>query len=358
MARFALLALLVPALSVFAAPLPVKRQFEFALRDYDDFQISDGVGGNAEALANAVFVDPFPADLTTVSAEALDNLSAMREAAEAAETDKFNPAIEAASGAEADALQVGKIQNKVLKLTGFVQIQKIKIAQAEADGDDTADLEEKLAEEQAKLDNNIATDKASAGEPSLGVAANSGSGAVAAAPAAAADDEEKDDKEEDDEPAAAQVDVATGSGAFAGFPLRDYADFQISSGVAGNAQAKANAVFVDPLPADLTLVDATSLKNMATMRSAAESAETDLFNPAIEAASGAEADALQVGKIQNKVLKLTGLATINKIKAAQAIAAGEDPSEFQANQAEEEAKLATNVATDIASKGAASKAVV
>lgn len=51
----------------------------------------------------------------------------MRKAAENAETELFNPAIDAASGAEADALQVGKIKNKVLKLTGEVQVIKIKV---------------------------------------------------------------------------------------------------------------------------------------------------------------------------------------------------------------------------------------
>lgn len=51
----------------------------------------------------------------------------MRQAAEAAEVDQFNPAIAAATGAEADALQVGKIQNKVLKLTGFIQKANIQV---------------------------------------------------------------------------------------------------------------------------------------------------------------------------------------------------------------------------------------
>lgn len=72
------LALLVPALAVLAAPLPSKRAaFSFALQrsvspaqsayrcidvhpSYDQFQISDGVAGNAEAEANAVFVGAFP----------------------------------------------------------------------------------------------------------------------------------------------------------------------------------------------------------------------------------------------------------------------------------------------------------
>ena len=38
------------------------------------------------------------------------------QAAEDAETDQFNPAIDAASGAEAEALQNGKIQNKCVHL--------------------------------------------------------------------------------------------------------------------------------------------------------------------------------------------------------------------------------------------------
>ena len=51
----------------------------------------------------------------------------MREAAETAETAQFDPAIDAASGAEATALQNGKIQNKVLKLTGEVQTINIEV---------------------------------------------------------------------------------------------------------------------------------------------------------------------------------------------------------------------------------------
>ncbi|KAF8908795.1 hypothetical protein CPB85DRAFT_1222522 [Mucidula mucida] len=132
---------------------------------YADFQISDGVAGDAEAEANAVFVTPFAGvDLATLDDS--DDIETMRQAAEAAETDDFNPAIDAASGDAADALQVGKIKNKVLKLTGEVQVLNIKAAAA---GDDTSSLEDKLAAEQKKLDTNIATDKASAGATSQSV---------------------------------------------------------------------------------------------------------------------------------------------------------------------------------------------
>ncbi|KAF5370874.1 hypothetical protein D9758_002105 [Tetrapyrgos nigripes] len=138
---------------------------------YADFQISDGVAGQAEAKANAVFVDPFQGvDLATVSDDDLEALKTMREAAEDAETELFNPAIDAAEGDEQDALQAGKIQNKVLKLTGLSQVLNIQIAQAKASGDDTSDLEEKLQEEQTKLNTNIATDQKSAGAASKGVA--------------------------------------------------------------------------------------------------------------------------------------------------------------------------------------------
>ena len=97
-------------------------------RSYADFQISDGTAGDAEAKANAVFVDPFAnTDLTTVSSDVLEAMNNMREAAESAETDDFNPQIAAASGAAADALQVGKIKNKVLKLTGEIQALNIQV---------------------------------------------------------------------------------------------------------------------------------------------------------------------------------------------------------------------------------------
>ncbi|PBK73702.1 hypothetical protein ARMSODRAFT_646010 [Armillaria solidipes] len=151
---------------VHSAPVVLKPR-AFELLDYADFQISDGVAGQAAAEANAVFVDPFDnVDLATVDSQTLDDMQTMREAAESAETDDFNPAIAAASGAAADALQVGKIKNKVLKLTGEVQVLNIKIAQAQASGDDTSDLEDSLAEEQTKLNTNIATDVKNAGQTS------------------------------------------------------------------------------------------------------------------------------------------------------------------------------------------------
>lgn len=125
----------------------------------------------AKSMHPVSIIDMFNGtDLTTVDATSLENMNTMREAAEDAETDDFDPQIDAASGATgayntsvivillltrtlpfllaADALQVGKIKNKVLKLTGEVQVLNIKIAQAQAKGEDTSDLESSLAEEQ------------------------------------------------------------------------------------------------------------------------------------------------------------------------------------------------------------------
>ncbi|KAF9820787.1 hypothetical protein IEO21_01230 [Rhodonia placenta] len=204
MARFNLLAVLAPMVigmaSVFAAPISnviprvdlnaVEKRANgttfvagsFANQAYADFQISDGVAGNAQAEANAVFVDPFNGvDLSTVDSDTVETINTMREAAESAETDDFDPQIDAASGDAATALQNGKIKNKVLKLTGEVQALNIKIAVAQASGSDTSDLESQLATEQKKLTTNIATDTKNAGQTSQGVTGGSSSSSASSA---------------------------------------------------------------------------------------------------------------------------------------------------------------------------------
>ncbi|KAJ1299481.1 hypothetical protein OPQ81_011815 [Rhizoctonia solani] len=157
---------------VAARPVPtglIKRAF--TEQQYANFQISDGTAGNAQAEANAVFIDPFKGrDLATVTAAELNAVQNMREAAESAEVDQFNKQISAASGDAAKALQNGKIKNKVLKLTGEVQAIQIKIAQGKAAGKDTTSDEAKLKEEQTKLTKNIATDVKNKGQASKGVA--------------------------------------------------------------------------------------------------------------------------------------------------------------------------------------------
>lgn len=100
-----------------------------------------------------------------MAASDLAIIKAARVTAEDAETETggFNDAIAAASGSAADALQVGKIKNKVLKLK--LEVLSLQIDQAQSGTDNTA----KIAAEQKKLDTNIATDKKSAGQASQAV---------------------------------------------------------------------------------------------------------------------------------------------------------------------------------------------
>lgn len=58
MAKFtSLLTIVMMAVLALAAPVPVKRAFQ--VQQYAAFQISSGTAGNAQAKANAVFVQPF-----------------------------------------------------------------------------------------------------------------------------------------------------------------------------------------------------------------------------------------------------------------------------------------------------------
>ncbi|KAL7816111.1 hypothetical protein V8C44DRAFT_309769 [Trichoderma aethiopicum] len=149
------------AVSALALPtsIPHKRALQF--RQYADFQISDGKAGNALSEAQS----KFPIDtknLKDVSDNDLAIIKAARETAEAAETDAFNGQIKAADGDAATALQNGKIKNKVLKL--FLEVSALQIEQAQG-----ADNQDKIDEEQKKLNNNISLDKKASGEASQGV---------------------------------------------------------------------------------------------------------------------------------------------------------------------------------------------
>ncbi|KAB5589762.1 DNA polymerase II [Ceratobasidium theobromae] len=320
-----------------------ERQSIFPLRDYADFQISTGVAGDALARAEAVFKTPLNGiDLATVSDEDLDNLNTMRGAASKFETTDFNPAIKAATGEEADALQRGKIANKVLKNLGSVMVASIKElnnplyvqeAKAKAAGEDASEFTTKIKEETTKMNKNAATDKADAGK-TLATPLSSGIRRVRSVKF--------------------RMRHATIKRQSL-MPLRDYADFQISTGVAGDALARAEAVFKTPFDGvNLATVSDEDLDNLNTMRGAASKFETTDFNPAIKAATGEEAAALQRGKIANKVLKNLGSAMVASIKQAKAEAAGKDASAFATTVTEETAKLNKNAATD---KGDVGKAL-
>ncbi|KAI5924242.1 hypothetical protein F4810DRAFT_151858 [Camillea tinctor] len=157
------------AASAFALPANLeahkqKRAGVLTVQDYSQFQVSDGVAGNALAEVQAKFpIDEN--DLANVDPNDLAIIQAARKTAESAETDTggFNDAIEAASGSAADALSVGKIKNKVLKLK--LEVLGLQIDQAINGKDNSA----KIKEETTKLNKNVSTDKASAGKTSQSV---------------------------------------------------------------------------------------------------------------------------------------------------------------------------------------------
>ncbi|KAF1955811.1 hypothetical protein CC80DRAFT_505125 [Byssothecium circinans] len=173
-------AITVLSLTAIAAALPTtKRQAGAAVlatTTYDDISISGGTAGQAEAEALALFSGLDLENPENIAAEDQDFLNEVNQVANDAETEAFNPAIEAATGAEAEALEAGKTKNKVLKLMATV----LKLEAQQAQGEDVA---AKLAEEQTKLDNNIATDVENAGNPSTALAFDAtiqGAGAGAA----------------------------------------------------------------------------------------------------------------------------------------------------------------------------------
>lgn len=170
----------VAALVAISSALPTLkvRQSGPVLADttYDAISISGGQAGDAEAEALAVFSALDTSNPANIDAADIAFLGAVNDVANDAEKEAFNPAIEAATGAEADALAAGKTKNKVLKLMAT----KIQLEAKQAQGEDVS---AKLADELTKLNNNIATDKENAGNPSTALpfdAAVSGGGAVAA----------------------------------------------------------------------------------------------------------------------------------------------------------------------------------
>lgn len=336
----------IPRLDLPVEPAAVyKRQaFNFPELPFSDFDISSTPGGNAAAEAAAIFLDPFTA-LSTAELAALpssieDNIAAMRTAAEDAETELFNPAIAQAKadGRAADqaALEVGKTKNKVLKHTAFLQVFNIRLAKAEVGGTDTSKILADIATREKKLKTNSDADVKNAGKTSASPLSTSSTPAPAA-PAA--------------EP------VARRQSAF-DFPELPYSQFQISSTPGGIAAQEAAAQFLTPFNGvDLATVPAAVEAALANMREAAEAAELDLFNPQIDAASGAEAAALEVGKVKNKVLKHTIFLQLFNIRLAKAQAEGKDTSKIQTDIADRQKKLATNTALDQANRGKASKSV-
>ena len=162
--RFSIATIAAFAATALAAPssfkdIIQKRQSSFQQQSYDDISISGGVAGNAEAEALQVFSALDMNNLAAATEADIDFLKSVNSICNDAETDAFNPAIEAADGEEADALQRGKIKNKVLKLGATM----IRLMIEQAQGEDVADDIEK---ELKKLNNNIQQDEDEAGQPS------------------------------------------------------------------------------------------------------------------------------------------------------------------------------------------------
>lgn len=165
--RFSIAIITAFAASALAAPsadsklrdLLKKRQSAFTQQSYDDISISGGVAGNAEQEALAVFSSLDMNNLAAATEADIDFLDSVNGICNDAEKEAFNPAIDAADGEEADALQRGKIKNKVLKLEATI----LRLMIEQAQGEDVAD---DMAAESKKLQNNISQDEDEAGNPS------------------------------------------------------------------------------------------------------------------------------------------------------------------------------------------------
>lgn len=95
------------ALSV-ALPASLKTRQAGVLQatTFNDISIAGGTAGNAEEEATAAFSALNLNDPASISAADQDFLNAVNQVANDAEVEAFNPAVEGATGAEADAAQV------------------------------------------------------------------------------------------------------------------------------------------------------------------------------------------------------------------------------------------------------------
>ncbi|OCK76537.1 hypothetical protein K432DRAFT_462879 [Lepidopterella palustris CBS 459.81] len=153
----------------FGAPtaIPNKRAGVLTVQTYDEFQVSDGVAGNALAEVNA----KFPIDTTNLAGVAASDLAIIVSAAQISEDAEtgaggFNDAIAAAGGTgttAGTALQNGKIKNKVLKLQ--TDVLRLQIEQAQGNTGLAAELSQQIT----KLNTNVALDKAAAGQTSQSI---------------------------------------------------------------------------------------------------------------------------------------------------------------------------------------------
>ncbi|KAI0845428.1 hypothetical protein F5Y00DRAFT_167901 [Daldinia vernicosa] len=131
----------------------------FTQQNYNDISIAGGVAGNAQEEALAVFSALDTNNLASADEDDINFLKSVNKICNQAEEQAFNPAIDDASGEAADALQRGKIKNKVLKLQATILRLQIQQAQGE-------DVSDDMATETKKLNNNIQQDEDEAGKAS------------------------------------------------------------------------------------------------------------------------------------------------------------------------------------------------
>jgi len=162
-----------------ALAAPALKWQDLSNRAYASYQISDGVGGNAEVEAGAVILAPFHGvELAKVPYDVFEKLSMMWEDIDYANEVAFPRALERvcaddAPGAEDReahrALAVGKTKNEVLLQTAHFQILQIKLAKYRAGGQDTWDVEDDLDDVEDLLQAAIEEDSANAGQVSMPV---------------------------------------------------------------------------------------------------------------------------------------------------------------------------------------------
>ncbi|KAK2599777.1 hypothetical protein N8I77_011502 [Diaporthe amygdali] len=196
----------------------------FTAKTFADLSIAGGTAGDAAAEAQQALAG-LPADLSTVAPEDVEFLSAVNSIANDAEIAGFNTEIAAsAPGEDALALGRGKIKNKVLKLTATT----MKLAIEDAQGQDVA---AEMAEEQAKLDKNIADDAAEAGAASTDVQFDASTDNPDASEVA------KDDALADQASAVLDQSKEAAGGADAGAAAADGGDAEAADAQAGDAEA-------------------------------------------------------------------------------------------------------------------------
>jgi len=170
--------LLISILLAFAWAVPIP--FELAQKpyifqsniQYNQFQISDGYGGDAEVRAASIFKDPLERQsLSRLPYDIYDNIAVMREAVEDADQQSFEGelSIYPLDSEHRQALQVGRVKNLVLLYMAAVQLIKIKKAKDAEDPLRTSENDFDLENASDKLDSLIMKDKENWGHPSRSV---------------------------------------------------------------------------------------------------------------------------------------------------------------------------------------------